>query len=218
MDGNLFYAVMEADGDLLEPFTPTEEPEAGMAEEQQGQTNEQPPADMGADSPPDPGGGMEDLGSFDETGGDMEGEPGEEGDDPNGEGQNATNQNLSQKANDVLNQRLYQQLLNRNDEIEEIIDNLQAILPVLPYDVVAKNDKSINRLKRALTNGQEYALNKFVSMGYGENLLYYQKLDSLYTLLQNEIDSVLKKFEKDEQITNESAISDLSHQIGLFDE
>ena len=198
MDANLFYAVMEAEGDLLEPFTPTEEPEADMADQQQGQTDEQPPADMGADSPPDPGGGMEDLGSFDETGGDMEDQPeGEEG--QNGEGQPQQNQNLSQKANDVLNQRLYQQLLNRNDEIQETIDNLQAILPVLPNDVVVQNDKSINRLKSALTHGQDYALNKFVSMGYGENLLYYQKLDSLYTLLQNEIDSVLKKFdEKDD--------------------
>lgn len=197
MDANLFYAVMEAEGDLLEPFTPTEEPEADMADQQQGQTDEQPPADMGADSPPDPGGGMDELGSFDETGGDMEDQPeGEEG--QNGEGQPQQNQNLSHKANDVLNQRLYQQLLNRNDEIQETIDNLQAILPVLPNDVVVRNDKSINRLKSALTHGQDYALNKFVSMGYGENLLYYQKLDSLYTLLQNEIDSVLKKFEKDD--------------------
>ena len=197
MDANLFYTVMEAEGDLLEPFTPTEEPEADMAGQQQDQTNEQPPADMGADSPPDPGGGMEDLGSFDETGGDMEDQP--EGEDGEQEGnQNNPGQNLSQKANDVLNQRLYQQLLTRNDEIQETIDNLQAILPVLPNDVVVQNDKSINRLKRALINGQDYALNKFVSMGYGENLLYYQKLDSLYTLLQNEIDSVLKKFQSDD--------------------
>lgn len=197
MDANLFYTVMEAEGDLLEPFTPTEEPEADMAGQQQDQTNEQPPADMGADSPPDPGGGMEDLGSFDETGGDMEDQP--EGEDGEQEGnQNNPGQNLSQKANDVLNQRLYQQLLTRNDEIQETIDNLQAILPVLPNDVVVQNDKSINRLKRALMNGQDYALNKFVSMGYGENLLYYQKLDSLYTLLQNEIDSVLKKFQSDD--------------------
>lgn len=198
MDANLFYAVMEAEGDLLEPFTPTEEPEADMAD-QQDQTGEQPPADMGADSPPDPGGGMEDLDSFDETGGDMEDQPeGEDGE--NGEGnQSNQNQNLSQKANDVLNQRLYQQLLTRNDEIQQTIDNLQAILPVLPNDVVVQNDKSINRLKRALTSGQDYALNKFVSMGYGENLLFYQKLDSLYTLLQNEIDSVLEKFQKDSE-------------------
>ena len=98
-----------------------------------------------------------------------------------------------------MNQQLYQQLLDRNEEISTIINNLQAILPILPYDVVVQNDKSVNRLKRALTNAQEYALNKFVNMDYGENLLYYQKLDSLYTLLQDEIDSVLKKFQKDSE-------------------
>ena len=197
MATNLFYTVMEADGDLLEPFTPTEEPDPTMADQQQGQTNEQPPADMGAeDLPPDPGGGMEDL-SFDETGGEEDTGEG----DGQQDGENSDDQNdgkLSQKANDVLNQQLYQQLLNRNDQIQSIVDNLQALLPILPNDVVVQNDKSINRLKRALTNAQEYALNKFVNMGYGENLLYYQKLDSLYTLLQNEIDSVLKKFQKDD--------------------
>lgn len=197
MATNLFYTVMEADGDLLEPFTPTEEPDPNMADQQQGQTNEQPPADMGAeDLPPDPGGGMEDL-SFDETGGEEdtgEGDGQQDGENPDDQ----NNEKLSQKANDVLNQQLYQQLLNRNEQIQGIIDNLQALLPILPNDVVVQNDKSINRLKRALTNAQDYALNKFVNMGYGENLLYYQKLDSLYTLLQNEIDSVLKKFQKDD--------------------
>ena len=197
MDPNLFYTVMEADGDLLEPFTPTDEPEPDMAGQQQGQTNEQPPADMGADDlPPDAGGGMDDIG-FDETGG--EDEIAGEDEQQNGENSdNKSSEKLSEKANDVLNQQLYQQLLNRNDDIQETLDNLQAILPILPNDVVVQNDKSINRLKRALTNAQDYALNKFVNMGYGENLMYYQKLDSLYTLLRNEIDSVLEKFQKDD--------------------
>lgn len=196
MGKNLFYTVMEAEGDLLEPFTPSDEPAAAdMPEQQQGPTGEQPPADMGAeDLPPDAGGEMEDLG-FDETGGEEEnadqgGQDGEE---------NQADHHISKKVNDVLNQQLYQQLLNKNSEIEETLNNLQAIIPVLPNDVVVQNDKSINRLKRALTHAQDYALNKFVSMGYGENLLYYQKLDSLYTLLQNEIDSVLKKFQKDSE-------------------
>ena len=183
MDANLFYTVMEADGDLLEPFTPTAEPDAAMADEQQGQTNEQPPADMGADDlPPDPGGGMEDL-SFDETGGE-EDQSGEDGQQNGENSEDQASTKLSQKANDVLNQQLYQELLNKNDEVQEIIDNLQAILPILPNDVVVQNDKSINRLKRALANAQDYALNKFVNMGYGENRLYYEKLTSLYTLLQ----------------------------------
>ena len=193
MRQNLFYAIMEAEGDLLEPFEPSDEPEADVPDPQQGQTEEQPPADMGADAPPETT-DMEDL-SFDETGGD-EGDANEENADGN---QDQKPESLSQKANDVLNQRLYQQMLDRNSEIEEILNNLQSIIPLLPYDVVVQNDKSINRLKRALTNGQEYVLNKFVNLSYGENLLYYQKLDSLYTLLQDAIDSVLKKFQKDSE-------------------
>lgn len=197
METNLFYTVMEAEGDLLEPFTPTEEPTDEIADQQQGQTNEQPPADMGAeDLPPDPGGGMEDLGSFDETGGegeeagDMNGEDNPEGDQPK--------ESLSKKADAILNQQLYQELLDRNENIATTLENLQAILPVLPYDIVSKCDKSINRLKQALTTGQEYALEKFVDSGYGENLLFFQKLSSLYTLLQSEIDSVLVKFQKED--------------------
>lgn len=196
MDTNLFYTVMEAEGDMLEPFDPNAEPPMDeMTDQQQGQTEEQPPADMGADSPPEAT-DMEDL-SFDETGGDME--ESNEGDQSSGDADEQKTKSLSQKANDVLNQRLYQQMLNRNSEIEETIENLQAIIPLLPYDVVVQNDNSINRLKRALTNGQEYVLNKFVNMSYGENLLYYQKLDSLYTLLQDAINSVLNKFQKDSE-------------------
>lgn len=190
MRQNLFYAIMEAEGDLMEPFTPEDTPEPEPVAQQQGETAEQPPADMGADDlPPEPT-DMEEL-SFDETGG--EGEPSTGGEDQSDQ----ENQSMSQKANDVLNQRLYQQMLIRNSEIEEILDNLQAIIPLLPYDVVVQNDKSINRLRSALTNAQEYVLTKFVNLSYGENLLYYQKLDSLYTLLQNAIDSVLKKIPND---------------------
>ena len=192
MNANLFYAVMEAEGDLLEPFEPTDEPEGDMTDQQQGQTPEQPPADMGVDSPPDAT-DMEDLQGFDDTGGDMDGDNGDGQNSENSENQN--DEKLSKKANDVLNQKLYQQMLDRNSEIEETIENLQSLIPILPYDVVVQNDKSINRLKRALANGQDYVLNKFVNAGYGENLLYYQKLDSLYTLLQDAIDSVLKKFQ-----------------------
>lgn len=196
MDTNLFYTVMEAEGDMLEPFDPNAEPPMDeMTDQQQGQTEEQPPADMGADSPPEAT-DMEDL-SFDETGGDME--ESNEGDQSSGDADEQKTKSLSQKANDVLNQRLYQQMLNRNSEIEETIENLQAIIPLLPYDVVTQNDNSINRLKRALTNGQDYVLNKFVNMSYGENLLYYQKIDSLYTLLQDAINSVLNKFQRDSE-------------------
>ena len=100
---------------------------------------------------------------------------------------------LSKKANDILNQRLYQQMSDRNNEINEIINNMQIIVPVLPYDIVQSNDISLNRLKSALLKGQQYVINNFVDSGYGENLLFYQKLDSLYTLLLNSIDANLKK-------------------------
>ena len=194
MEKSLFDIVMEADGDLLEPFTPSEEPQAEVSD-QQGQTNEQPPADMGADDlPPDPGGGMEDLG-FDETGGDMENQ------DENQENQNGDmeNQQLAQKSDDILNQNLYQQWLITNDNMDTLIQNIQAIIPALPCETVDLIDKSINRLNRAFDYSKDYVLNKFVNMSYGENLMQYQKLVTLYTLLQNEIDSVLKKFQNDSE-------------------
>lgn len=194
MGKSLFDIVMEADGDLLEPFTPSEEPQAEVSD-QQGQTNEQPPADMGAeDLPPDPGGGMEDLG-FDETGGDMENQD-ENQDDQNAE---ADNQQLAQKSDDILNQNLYQQWLITNDNMGSLIENIQAIIPCLPCETVDQIDKSINRLNRAYDYSKDYVLDKFVNMSYGENLMQYQKLITLYTLLQNEIDSVLKKFQKDSE-------------------
>lgn len=194
MEKSLFDIVMEADGDLLEPFTPSEEPQAEVPN-QQGQTNEQPPADMGAeDLPPDPGGGMEDLG-FDETGGEMDDQ--QEGQDDQNADQE--NQQLAQKSDDILNQNLYQQWLILNDEMETTIDNLQKIIPILPCETVDQIDKSINRLNRAFEYSKDYVLNKFVNMSYGENLMQYQKLITLYTLLQNEIDSVLKKFQKDSE-------------------
>ena len=195
MEKSLFDIVMEADGDLLEPFTPSEDPTADMTDQQQGPSNEQPPADMGAeDLPPEAGGGMEDLG-FDETGGDME----DQGENQDGENADQPNQQLAQKSDDILNQNLYQQWLVKNDDMETTLNNLQAIIPILPCDVVDQNDKSINRLNRVLMYSKDYVLNKFTNMSYGENLMEYQKLDALYTLLQNEIDSVLKKFQKDSE-------------------
>ena len=92
-----------------------------------------------------------------------------------------------------MNQTLYQKLVNRNQEIEDTLNNLQTITPVLPSDIIDENDVSINRLKAALAKGQTYALEKFIDSKYGENLLFYQKLDALYVLLLNEINKNLKK-------------------------
>ena len=137
---------------------------------------------------------MEDLG-FDETGGDMENQD-ENQDDQNAE---ADNQQLAQKSDDILNQNLYQQWLITNDNMGSLIENIQAIIPCLPCETVDQIDKSINRLNRAYDYSKDYVLDKFVNMSYGENLMQYQKLITLYTLLQNEIDSVLKKFQKDSE-------------------
>ena len=100
---------------------------------------------------------------------------------------------LSTKANDILNQQLYTKFVARNKDIEGIINSIKDLVPLLPYDVVKSNDKTVNQLKSALQKGQEYVINDFVDSGYGENLLFYNKLDSLYVLLLNRIDSNLKK-------------------------
>ena len=87
-------------------------------------------------------------------------------------------------------------MLDRNNDIENIIDNVQTIVPLLPYEVIKANDVSLNRLKQALSKGQDYVIHKFLDSGYGENLLYFQKLDSLYTLLLEDIDANLKTIVK----------------------
>lgn len=196
---NLFKLVMEAEGDLLEPFTPENEPDPPMPEEQQAPAGEQPPADVEGqpDNPPSAEEELNDL-AFDDTGGGNEDEANP--DDPqNGEQQGESqenNQSLSKMANDVLNQQLYQHMLDQNEEIEETLESLQNLIPALPYDVVVQIDSNMQRLRRALESGQDYVLHKFVGSSYGENKLQSDQLDMLYTALQNEIDSELKKFYK----------------------
>jgi hypothetical protein len=176
---------MEADGDLVEPFDPGAEP-APEADQMNAQPDAPPP-------PPIDGGGGDDLSqpfdpSMDDTGGFDDGMQDDQQQD-----QQPQDQSLSNKANAVLNQSLYQKLVNRNKEIEDTLENIQTITPVLPREIIDENDISINRLKAALEKGQSYALEKFVESKYGENLLFYQKLDALYVLLLNEINKNLKK-------------------------
>jgi len=123
-----------------------------------------------------------------------------EGEETSGEGggdEEADKQDtkLSTKANDILNQSLYTKFVNRNREIEDIITSIKDTIPLLPNDIIKSNDKSMNQLKAALQKGQEYVINDFVDSGYGENLLFYQKLDSLYVLLLNRIDTNLRKID-----------------------
>ena len=180
--------IMEADGDLVEPF----DPGAGDATPGADPTNAQP---MDAPPPPMDGGGGGLSQPFDssfDNGGGFDNGMGMQ--DPNQQqDQQIPDQSLSMKANAVLNQSLYQKLTNRNQEIEDTLDNIQTITPVLPREIIDENDISINRLKAALAKGQSYALNTFVDSKYGENLLFYQRLDALYVLLLNEINKNLKK-------------------------
>lgn len=192
MSKDLFTLVMEAEGDLLQPFDGGESPDTGG--------NEQPPANdtpPSSDAEPPEMSDDEDL-SFSDSSSDGGADMGM-GDDENSEdnGQpNKEDEKLSEKANNILNQQLYQRMLDRNSEIEEIINNIQMITPMIPYDLVAQNDKSVNQLKMALNKGQNYVINKFIDSQYGENLLFFQKLDSLYTLLLDTIDANLKSINK----------------------
>lgn len=192
MSKDLFTLVMEAEGDLLQPFDGGESPDTGG--------NEQPPANdtpPSSDAEPPEMSDDEDL-SFSDSSSDGGADMGM-GDDENSEddGQpNKEDEKLSEKANNILNQQLYQRMLDRNSEIEEIINNIQMITPMIPYDLVTQNDKSVNQLKMALNKGQNYVINKFIDSQYGENLLFFQKLDSLYTLLLDTIDANLKSINK----------------------
>ena len=192
MSRNLFFTVMEADGDELQPFdgalavedTPTDAPQSA--------TN-----DLG-NEPPEMNENDQQLQSFDGSSGEPNYDDGGDGvtDEDQTEPSNGESTKLSEKANNILNQRLYQKMIDRNNEIQELIDDIQKLTPLIPYDAVQSNDASLNRLKSALSEGQKYVINRFVDSKYGENLMFYQKLDTLYVLLLNSIDNNLKKIKK----------------------
>ena len=195
---NLFFMVMEAEGDEMAAFD-----ENAMAGDDAGGEDIAPPATDEAggsenvdDTAPDFDEGDFDMGGLGDAAGD-ENSGGDEmsGDEGNGNEEEADQKDdeLSTKANDILNQQLYTKFVARNKDIEGIINSIKDLVPLLPYDVVKSNDKTVNQLKSALQKGQEYVINDFVDSGYGENLLFYNKLDSLYVLLLNRIDSNLKK-------------------------
>lgn len=191
MDKTLFQLIMEADEDLQAPDDNLDDaPEEPAADDA-------PPA-------PDEGGGDEappDLGTDDDLGFDDSGFDDGDGLDDAGatdeeEGKEAAPESLSEKASNILNQKLYRTFVAKNKSIEDIIENLQTIVPVLPYDIVKANDENVSRLKQALMKGQEYVVNNFVDAKYGENLSYYNKLDILYRLLLDAIDKNLKTFKQ----------------------
>ena len=196
---DLFTLVMEAGGNLAEPF------DAGGAD--MAPADAAAPPDTSSDPPPiddtgadlaggfdmggDDAGGGDDLGLGDDSGGDGTSDEDEEGTNNGGE-------KLSEKANSILNQKLYQQMMSRNQEVEDIIENINKILPLLPYKTIKSNDEPISNLKAALEKGKNYILQSFVDAKYGENLTYFQKLDALYTLLLEQINKNLKELKADE--------------------
>lgn len=201
MEKNLFYLVMEAEGDMMEPFDP------GAGDDAGGDAPADPPMDTGGDldtdgaAAEDTDTGGDEMPSFDEGGGDDLGgfdddsssSDDSSSDDSGDDKKGGSDDKVADKANNILNQQLYQKFCNRNKEIDDIISNVRKITPLLPYEYSTGNDELINHLKTALLKGQNYVVNDFVSSGYGENLLFFQKLDSLYTLLLNKIDTNLKK-------------------------
>lgn len=194
MSKGLFFTVMEAEGDLLQPFDdgggadiPSEDIAPPATDDGGGGDALDSPPPLSEDDGMDFSGDMSDI----DGGNDMSGD-----DSNNEEEADKKDTTLSDKANNILNQQLYQKMVNRNNEIEEILNNIKDIVPLLPYDVVKSNDESVNHLKSALLKGQKYVINDFVDSGYGENLLFYQKLDSLYVLLLNQIDTNLKKIKQ----------------------
>lgn len=198
---DLFFMVMEAEGDDIAPM---EDFNADAATTDTGGGDDiAPPAteDNGGsenveDAPPDFNDDDFDMGGLGDSGDDTSGGDEMSGDSGNGENNEEADQKdekLSDKANDILNQQLYTKFVARNKDIEGIINSIKDLVPLLPYDVVKSNDKTVNQLKSALQKGQEYVINDFVDSGYGANLVFYTKLDSLYVLLLNRIDSNLKK-------------------------
>lgn len=200
---NLFYMVMEADGDEMQAFDPNAElpADAGGEDMAPPATEDSSGGDADAETPPDMNADDFDMGGLNDVGGETSEEGTDESNGEGGEGEEEADKQdtkLSDKANNILNQSLYTKFVNRNKEIEGIINSVKDIIPLLPYDVIKSNDKSMNQLKSALQKGQEYVINDFVDTGYGENLLFYQKLDSLYVLLLNRIDTNLKKIKNNQ--------------------
>lgn len=106
---------------------------------------------------------------------------------------NKEGEDIGHKTNDIFNERLYRKLTDRNTEIENTLDQIQRVVPVLPYEIVQELDKPLNQLKTALSKGQSYAIDKFINAEYGENLLFFEKLNSAYILIEDKIDKIIKK-------------------------
>lgn len=191
-ENNFFVMVMEAGGSIAEPFDA-----GGVDMGMDASAGAPPDASMG-DPPALPDGGGMDMGdmSFDAgmgDGMDMGGDPTAGGEEQQEEGTQNGGEKLSVKANSILNQRLYTQMMDRNQEIEDTIESINRLIPLLPYEAIRENDDSMTKLKAALDKGKSYLIGNFVGAKYGENLVFFQKLDAIYTLLIQQLNDNLKK-------------------------
>ena len=107
---------------------------------------------------------------------------------------------LSEKANSLLNQKLYTQMMDRNQEVEDTLESINRLVPLLPYKTIRENDESVTILKSALDKGKSYLIQNFVDAKYGENLIFFQKLDALYTLLIEQINDNLKQLKNSDDM------------------
>lgn len=189
---DLFTFIMEADDDTIPDFdtgdlsaeTPGEDASAAPP------ANDQPASD---DAVPPPA--ADDGSSFGDFNADVEdeGTADENGESTTADEDNNDGKKIGQKTNDILNERLYRKLNERNKTVEDLIEQIQNVFVVLPYETVNELDKPLNQLKTALSKGQSYAIDSFIKADYGENLLFYEKLNSAYVLIENSIDKILKK-------------------------
>lgn len=187
---DIFHFIMEAEGDdEVASFDVGGEDNSSPQVDASGE--EQSPD---ADSPPPMTDGGDEIPAFDDSQ-DMGGE-----EDSLGDGDQETEENpdkkdgkLSEKVSNILNQQLYSTLLNKNLEIENTINSINDLNSALPYDIINKNEEPLRKLKAALSRGQTYAIDSFIDNKYGENRMFYQKLDAVYTLLLDELNTNLKK-------------------------
>lgn len=187
MEKNLFQAFMEADGDLLQDFDPEATGDDSLVVDD-GST-EPAPSESQSASPMDdllaPPPSEDEALSMDDTGTE---EGGGEGED----GKPKEDELISKKVSNNLNSELLNKFTEKNEFIDKTIENLRKLIPLLPAEVVQKVNEQIKTLNSAAEKGKDYVINKFIDKEYGENLMYFEKLNILYELLLKNINTDIK--------------------------
>jgi len=184
---NLFKAFMEAEGDLLQDFDPEASDDDQIASDDgstESAPSEQSASPMDDLLTPPPGEGDE-L-SMDDSG--TEEGRGEEGED----GEQKEEESISKKVSNNLNSELLNKFTEKNEFVDKTIESLRKLIPLLPAEVVQKVNDQIKTLNAAAEKGKEYVINKFIDKEYGENLIYFEKLNILYELLLKNINTDIK--------------------------